>query len=68
VVGLSAAGYVLQVVTDPLSALEAGLRKAVEFSGWTVQAQTGILADKRDLDWKHRVGVRGRACAILAAA
>jgi tRNA (mo5U34)-methyltransferase len=104
-------GYVLQVVTDPLGALEAlrrvsrevlvldtvsvplsllpsplarldarrdggewfvfnprGLRKAVEFSGWTVQSQTGILADKRNLDWKHRTGLRGRACAILATA
>lgn len=104
-------GYVLQVVPDPLGALEAvrrvsrellvldtvslplsflpsplarldarrdggewfvfnprGLRKAVERAGWTVQAQTGVLADKRDLDWKHRVGVRGRACAILARA
>jgi hypothetical protein len=102
-------GYVLQVVTDPLGALEAvrrvsrelllldtvsvplsflpsplarldarrdggewfvfnprGLRKAVELAGWTVQAQTGILADKRSHDWKHRVGLRGRACAILA--
>lgn len=102
-------GYVLQVVTDPLEALEAvrrvsgqlllldtvsvplsllpsplarldarrdggewivfnprGLRKAVELACWTVQAQTGILADKRHHDWKHRVGLRGRACAILA--
>jgi hypothetical protein len=102
-------GYVLQVVTDPLGALEAvrrvsrelllldtvsvplsflpsplarldarrdggewlvfnprGLRKAVELAGWTVQAQTGILADKPSHDWKHRVGLRGRACAILA--
>ncbi|MFL5960539.1 MAG: class I SAM-dependent methyltransferase [Gaiellaceae bacterium] len=104
-------GYVLQVVTDPLGALERarrvsrellvldtvslplsflpsplarldarrdggewfvfnprGLRKAVELAGWTVLAQTGILADKRDLDWKHRVGLRGRACAILGRA
>lgn len=104
-------GYVLQVVTDALGALEAlrrmsrellvldtvsvplsflpspparldahrdggewfvfnprGLRKAVKMSGWTVQVRTGILADKRNLDWKHRVGVRGRACAILASA
>jgi tRNA (mo5U34)-methyltransferase len=98
-------GYVLQVVTDPLGALEA-LRRVSrellvldtvsvplsllpsplarldarrdggewfvfnprEFSGWTVQAQTGILADKTRHDWKHRVGLRGRACAILAAA
>lgn len=102
-------GYVLQVVTDPLGALESlrgvsrelllldtvsvplsllpsplarldarrdggewfvfnprGLRKAVELAGWSVQAQTGILADKRGHDWKHRVGLRGRACAILA--
>jgi hypothetical protein len=43
-----------------------GLRKAVELAGWTVRAQTGILADKRRYDWKHRVGLRGRACAILA--
>jgi SAM-dependent methyltransferase len=104
-------GYVLQVVTDPLGALEAvrrvcpellvldtvsvplsfvpsplarldarrdggewfvfnprGLRKALERAGWTVQAQTGILADKTELDWKHRVGLRGRACAILGTA
>ena len=102
-------GYVLQVVADPLGALEAvrrvsgelllldtvsvplsflpsplarldarrdggewfvfnprGLRKAAERAGWTVRAQTGILADKRRQDWKHRVGLRGRACAILA--
>ena len=104
-------GYVLQVVADPLGALEAvrrvsrelllldtvslplsllpaplarldarrdggewfvfnprGLRKAVETAGWNVEAQTRVLADKRGLDWKHRVGVRGRACAILATA
>jgi hypothetical protein len=45
-----------------------GLRKAVEMSGWTVEAQTGIIADKTRHDWKHRVGLRGRACAILARA
>lgn len=102
-------GYVLQVVPDPLAALEAvrrvahelllldtvslplsflpsplaridarrdggewfvfnprGLRKAVELAGWIVDAQTGILADRPGLDWKHRIGVRGRACAVLA--
>jgi tRNA (mo5U34)-methyltransferase len=104
-------GYVLQVVTDPLGALDSvrrvskelllldtvsvplsflpsplarldarrdggewfvfnrgGLRKAAEMAGWTVEAQTGILADKTRHDWKHRVGLRGRACAILARA
>jgi tRNA (mo5U34)-methyltransferase len=103
-------GYVLQMVRDPVGALEAvrrvcrghlllldtvslplsflpaplsrldarcdgrewfvfnvrGLRKLVELAGWRVQAQTGILRDRADVDWKHRVGVRGRACAILA--
>ena len=102
-------GYVLQVIADPLGALESvrrvskqllvldtvsvplsllpsplaridarrdggewfvfnprGFRKAVEMAGWTVEAQTGILADKTRHDWKHRVGLRGRACAILA--
>lgn len=104
-------GYVLQVVTDPLRALEAvrrvakellvldtvslplsllpsplarldarhdggewfvfnscGLRKACELAGWTVAAQTGILRDGSHPGWKERVGVRGRACAILAVA
>lgn len=104
-------GYVLQVVADPLRALEAvrrvarelvlldtvslplsllpsplarldarhdggewfvfnprGLRKACELAGWTVVAQTGILRDGSHPGWKERVGVRGRACAILARA
>jgi hypothetical protein len=71
----------LSLLPSPLARLDArrdggewfvfnprGLRKAVEMTGWTVHAQTGILADKTRLDWKHRVGVRGRACAILATA
>ena len=113
-------GYVLQMVRDPLGALEAvrrvctghlllldtvslplealpaplarldarhdgrewfvfnrrGLRKVVELAGWTVEAQTGVLADRpgplpvaqaAHRDWKWRVGARGRSCAILAA-
>lgn len=102
-------GYVLQVVPDPIAALEAvrrvsrqlllletvslplsllpsplaridarrdggewfvfnsrGLRKAAERAGWTVAAQTGILRDGSHPGWKERVGVRGRACAVLA--
>lgn len=104
-------GYVLQVVPDPVRALESvrrvarelvlldtislplcllpsplarldarrdggewfvfntrGLRKACERAGWTVVAQTGILRDGSHPGWKERVGVRGRACAILAGA
>lgn len=104
-------GYVLQVVTDPLGALESvrrvsrqllaletvslplsflpsplarldarrdggewfvfstrGLRKATELAGWTVESQSGVLVDQRGVDWKHRIGFRGRACAILARA
>jgi tRNA (mo5U34)-methyltransferase len=102
-------GYVLQVVADPLGALESvrrvagelllldtislpltllpsplarldarrdggewfvfnprGLRKALELAGWTVLAQTGVLRDGSHPGWKQRVGVRGRACAVLA--
>ncbi len=104
-------GYVLQVVPDPLRALESvrrvsrelllldtvslplallpsplarldarrdggewfvfnprGLRKAVERAGWTVVAQTGVLADGSHPGWKYRIGARGRACAIRATA
>jgi hypothetical protein len=113
-------GFVLQMVTDPIGALESirrvcsgrlvlldtvsaplsllpsplarldarrdgrewfvfnrrGLRKVVELAGWTVEAQTGILADRpgplpeaqeADRNWKWRAGVRGRSCAILAS-
>jgi tRNA (mo5U34)-methyltransferase len=103
-------GYVLQVVTDPIRALESvrrvsrelmlldtvslplsflpsplarldarrdggewfvfnprGLRKVVELAGWTVVAQTGVLADGSHPGWKNRIGARGRACAILAS-
>ena len=53
-----------------------GLRKVVELAGWTVEAQTRVLADRpgplpvaqaAHRDWKWRVGARGRSCAILAA-
>jgi hypothetical protein len=71
----------LSLLPSPLARLDArrdggewfvfnprGLRKAVELAGWTVEVQTGIVADKTRHDWKHRVGLRGRACAILARA
>jgi tRNA (mo5U34)-methyltransferase len=113
-------GFVLQMVTDPIGALEAlkrvcrgqlllldtvsaplsllrsplarldarsdgrewfvfnraGLRKAAEIAGWTVEAQTGILRDRpgplpeaqeAHRSWKWRVGVRGRSCALRAS-
>jgi methyltransferase family protein len=45
-----------------------GLRKVLEIAGWTVEAQSGILRDRflMETDWKYRVGIRGRSCAILA--
>ena len=45
-----------------------GMRKIMELAGWTVQAQTGILEDHylTPTGWKHRLGVRGRSCAMLA--
>jgi tRNA (mo5U34)-methyltransferase len=113
-------GFVLQMVTDPIGALEAirrvcrghlllldtvsaplsllraplarldarrdgrewfvfnraGLRKAVETAGWTVEAQTGVLRDRpgplpeaqqAHRSWKWRAGVRGRSCALRAS-
>jgi tRNA (mo5U34)-methyltransferase len=113
-------GFVLQMVTDPIGALEAlrrvcrghlllldtvsaplsllgsplarldarrdgrewfvfncaGLRKAVEIAGWTVEAQTGVLRDRpgplpeaqaAHRNWKWRLGVRGRSCALRAS-
>jgi hypothetical protein len=46
-----------------------GMRKAMELAGWTVQAQTRILRDRFFVgtDWKHRAGIRGRSCAMLAS-
>jgi tRNA (mo5U34)-methyltransferase len=51
-------GYVLQVITDPLGALESVRRVSREL----------LVLDTVRHDWKHRVGLRGRACAILARA
>jgi hypothetical protein len=46
-----------------------GMRKAMELTGWTVQARTPILRDRFSIetDWKHRAGIRGRSCAMLAS-
>ena len=113
-------GFVLQMVTDPIGALEAlkrvcrghlllldtvsaplsllraplarldarrdgrerfvfnraGLRKAVELAGWTVEAQTGVLRDRpgplpeaqaAHRNWKWRAGVRGRSGGLRAS-
>jgi hypothetical protein len=45
------------------------MRKAMQLAGWTVQAQTRILRDRYVIatDWKHRAGIRGRSCAMLAS-
>jgi tRNA (mo5U34)-methyltransferase len=113
------AGYVLQMVRDPIGALAAmrrvcrghllvletiswplallpaplarldarrdgrewfvfnrrGLRKAVELAGWAVEEQTGTLRDRAGpvpdaqraaRSMKHRLGARGRSCALRA--
>lgn len=114
------AGYVLQMVRDPVGALDSmrrvcrghlllletvsrplalvpapvarldarrdgsewfifnrrGLRKAVELAGWTIEEQTGTLRDRAgplpaaqraSSSLKHRVGARGRSCALRAS-
>ena len=46
-----------------------GMRKVVELSGWTVEAQTGFLAEHvvpAAGNWKWRTGARGRSCALRA--
>jgi tRNA (mo5U34)-methyltransferase len=52
-----------------------GLRKAVELAGWTVDEQTGTLresagpvpeARRASRSLKHRLGARGRSCALRA--
>jgi tRNA (mo5U34)-methyltransferase len=46
-----------------------GLRKVLELSGWRVEAQTAVLRDRYTIPtgWKHRAGIRGRSCAMLAS-
>jgi tRNA (mo5U34)-methyltransferase len=46
-----------------------GLRKALELAGWRVDAQTGILRERYmpPGGWKHRLGIRGRSCAMLGS-
>ncbi|MES1246550.1 MAG: class I SAM-dependent methyltransferase, partial [Actinomycetota bacterium] len=46
-----------------------GLRKVVELAGFTVEAETGVLAEKvlpAERHWKWRTGVRGRSAALRA--
>lgn len=114
-------GYVLQMVRDPIGALERvrsvchghlllldtvslplallpsplarldarrdgrerfvfnprGMRKVAELAGWMVEEQTGVLRDRPGpapeaqraaRSWKHRLGARGRSCALRARA
>jgi tRNA (mo5U34)-methyltransferase len=80
----------LELLPAPLARLDArhdgrewfvfnrrGLRKAAELAGWDVEEQTGVLRDKAgpievaqkaSRSWKYRLGVRGRSCALRAAA
>jgi hypothetical protein len=46
-----------------------GLRKVLELSGWRVEAQTHVLRGHYTIPtgWKHRAGIRGRSCAMLAS-
>jgi hypothetical protein len=75
-------GSPLSLLPAPLARLDArqdgrewfvfnprGMRKVVELAGWTVEAQTGILAEHvipAAGNWKWRTGVRGRSCALRA--
>lgn len=87
---LETVSWPLELLPAPLARLDArrdgsewfvfnrrGLRKAVELAGWSVEEQTGVLRDKAgslaaaqkaSRSWKYRVGVRGRSCALRAAA
>jgi tRNA (mo5U34)-methyltransferase len=72
----------LMLVPTPLARLDArrdggewfvfnprGMRKVLELAGWRVETQTGILRDHYTVPtgWKHRAGMRGRSCAMLAS-
>ena len=45
-----------------------GMRKLVELAGFEVEVQSGILRNEFVVrtDWKHRLGIRGRASALRA--
>jgi tRNA (mo5U34)-methyltransferase len=71
----------LLLIPSPLARLDArrdggewfvfnrrGMRKALAIAGWNVEAQTGILREGYAMSsWKHRLGIRGRSCAMLAS-
>jgi hypothetical protein len=72
----------LMLIPTPLARLDArrdggewfvfnprGLRKVLELSGWRVETQTNVLRDHYTVPtgWKHRAGIRGRSCAMLAS-
>ena len=72
----------LTLIPAPLARLDArrdggewfvfnvrGMRKVVELAGWKVERETGILRDRYlvPTGWKHRTGIRGRSCAMLAS-
>lgn len=44
------------------------MRRAVELAGFNVEARSGILRNEFVLrtDWKHRIGMRGRASTLRA--
>ena len=86
---LETISWPLALIPAPLARLDArrdgrewfifnrlGLRKAVELAGWTVEEQTGTLresagplsaAQEASRSLKHRLGARGRSCALRAA-
>jgi tRNA (mo5U34)-methyltransferase len=73
----------LTLLPSPLARLDArhdgrewfvfnprGLRKVAELAGWTVEEQTGVLAERvlpAERHWKWRTGVRGRSNALRAS-
>jgi SAM-dependent methyltransferase len=46
-----------------------GMRKVLEIAGWNVERQSAILREDylTPTGWKHRAGIRGRSCAMLAS-